>query len=206
MEVEFSLTPADIGAALKFFRERGPLGRRRQKTNGWWVAALVGLAAVAVWLGQDDPRVWERLTGWLLAFLLGMLSGLLLLLAMARLTQRRQRQRWATDKRYAALFQQRRLTISPEGVRVVSPTTESFTRWPGFCQIGSTDEHAFFFITPENAIVVPRRAFATDEAYDDFVNLAVAFRRGEVADAEPAADERTGIQARPTGIARRDEG
>jgi hypothetical protein len=38
------------------------------------------------------------------------------------------------------------------------------------------------------------------------MSLPTADRPALVADAEPAADERTGIQARLTGITRRDEG
>ena len=82
----------------------------------------------------------------------------------------------------------RTVSLDDVGVRVAHRLGESLTLWAGVSQAAVTDDHLLLFFRLNNATLpVPRRAFATGDAFAAFA--AVARRR-----AVPDADD-----GRPTG-------
>src|SRR5262249_55569887 len=65
-----------------------------------------------------------------------------------------------------------RLKLTPEGL--LHSTAVSTTRvvWDGIERIGMTDHHAFFYLTPVSSLILPRRAFASEEEFERFVEMA----------------------------------
>lgn len=64
------------------------------------------------------------------------------------------------------------LTCSPEGVTQATQTQSQTWRWAAIERLEVTPEHIFLFDTPETAIVVPRRAFESEERSNVFIDSA----------------------------------
>ena len=69
--------------------------------------------------------------------------------------------------------------IMPEGLRDITPMTDSLTRWPGMFRITRNGNYLAFWISPYLAHIVPRRAFADADLAGVFERLAHAYLRGE---------------------------
>ncbi len=54
--------------------------------------------------------------------------------------------------------------------------------------MGQTEDHMIYMISSQRGVAVPRRAFISDEHFDDFGEAARRYRReaGQILDAEPA--------------------
>jgi YcxB-like protein len=67
------------------------------------------------------------------------------------------------------------MTICPDWFRVSHPLAEHAHRWTDLHKIAVTDDYAFFFIEPNGAHLVPRRAFADDQTYFKFLEVARSY-------------------------------
>ncbi|HEX5104324.1 MAG TPA: YcxB family protein [Pirellulaceae bacterium] len=76
----------------------------------------------------------------------------------------------------------RRLAISGEYVSVSSPWSHSLMRWAGIAEIRREPEAVYFCISSNTAYIVPRRAFAGAEQFQQFAQAAADFH----AKAKPA--------------------
>jgi hypothetical protein len=65
-----------------------------------------------------------------------------------------------------------RLAISPEGLTEAVGSQVWKAGWQEITRIEVTQRNAFFHCVPAAAHVLPRRAFATDQQFDDFVETA----------------------------------
>jgi hypothetical protein len=81
--------------------------------------------------------------------------------------------------------------LLPEGLRDITPVTDSLTRWAAIVRITRRGNYLAFWISPYLAHVVPSRAFASAEAFAAFERLAGAYLSGErVTPMQPAAPAR----------------
>jgi hypothetical protein len=77
------------------------------------------------------------------------------------------------NPRSKSLREERLLVISPEGVAVTTEWADAFTRWGGFETVVKTDAYLYVYeVTPEIAVIVPRRVFPDQQSYDEFADLA----------------------------------
>ena len=76
------------------------------------------------------------------------------------------------------------LTIGPDWFRYTNQFAELARRWTNFDKIGVTKDHCFFFVSPTNGYIVPRRAFASTDDYNDFVDAARRYFDGAKAFAD----------------------
>jgi hypothetical protein len=65
-----------------------------------------------------------------------------------------------------------RMAIGPEWFSYANRFVETAWRWTEFERIALTQDHAFFFISPREAYILPRRAFVNEDAYREFVHAA----------------------------------
>jgi hypothetical protein len=91
---------------------------------------------------------------------------------MSRLLRRQLDDEWNRK-----LLGWRSVSITPETITLTSKLTTYAVRWEAVEQVVTTDEHAFFLITRQSGIVLPVRAFAEDEEFDEFVKAARQYRR-----------------------------
>jgi YcxB-like protein len=78
-----------------------------------------------------------------------------------------------------------RISLAPDGMYVSTAETQSFVKWTGVHRIVQTATHAFFYITEEQAFILPARAFPSDVEFRTFVGLA----RSHIEKQPPVAPE-----------------
>jgi YcxB-like protein len=115
------------------------------------------------------------------------------------------------ERRLAAAWQQqltlsvngwrkapRRLTVTPEGVAEVSEASYLQYDWSAVWAIVRLPDHVLVLLSSEGGLVVPRRAFHSDEHFREFVALAEQYRlqalttvasTRPVTSAEPGCDQ-----------------
>lgn len=69
----------------------------------------------------------------------------------------------------------REISIDHNGVREVSKSHESFSRWDGVLGIDENDQLIFIYVDQLAAYVIPKRDFKTPEDAKDFVRRAKSF-------------------------------
>jgi hypothetical protein len=78
------------------------------------------------------------------------------------------------------------ITLTTNGLREESETGESSTLWRGISKISSNDQYIFFYLNPNLAHVVPRRAFPSDEDAERFLETARALQDAARIDTPPS--------------------
>jgi hypothetical protein len=157
MHVEYEMSDDDLRALGRWVIRSGPYQRRAMRKSVAVVALcglLLGLpfgAAAAV----ASPAVFV---------------GLALLLARALsgrqvLNVNRAGRGVATSGRIV-------VEVTPDGVVERTPAGHSFVRWYALESVGSARDHLFMLISSVAAVIVPRRAFASDDEWRRFVGFA----------------------------------
>src|SRR5262245_55440460 len=158
VKVEYTLTPEDYAAAVHEHVQNS-LGQSRWGQYGSLAALfLVFLSQGAMLVAQGIP--WPLVAGVLLL-------GVLFFVLLPPLIFKRQT---------AAIFRRARLPVTgmslevrPEGLAVTTGTTASLTSWEGIDRIVVSDTHAFFSRNNVATHILPRRAFADERDFEEFV-------------------------------------
>jgi hypothetical protein len=164
VKVEYTLTPEDCAAAMR---------ERLQNSPGkpWWepyvsmaefFLVLLIQGAMLVALGFPWPVVAGVLLLAVLFFVL--LSPLIFKRSMAGISRR---------ARIPATSMS--LEVRPEGLAVTTPTTASLTIWEGIDRIVVSDTHALFYLNNVAAHILPRRVFADERDFEEFVASARSY-------------------------------
>jgi hypothetical protein len=70
------------------------------------------------------------------------------------------------------LVGEHRLSIAPDEVREFTSVGDTGRHWSGVEKIHVTDAYAFIYLSAVTAFVVPKRAFATELAFQEFARSA----------------------------------
>jgi hypothetical protein len=170
MQVEHDLTVEDV-VAFQRYRLAHPIKPKRIS----WAA---GLITVCTMLAVLLALIFIPWPGWFLFVLF-----ILAILVIALVSPRVQRQiiafllrRQLRQEAYAKLLGWRRLEITPDGLSITTVTATSTTKWSGVLRIVVAENHAFFYLSPIEAYMLPRRALATENEFREFVKKARHFR------------------------------
>ena len=171
ISVDVKGVPADRRALAQAYRRRRGLGGRVAII----VAALV--FGLTVTFGREALFQYTRID-YPLAATLSAILGLALFFAVLGAFARGAR-RWAHNPR-APFLSGFKLTADDDGVRLVSANFEARYRWPGILRVQETQTHLFLYTDGAQAIIVPKRCFASPKDGADFAGMA----RAHVATAE----------------------
>jgi hypothetical protein len=174
-QVEYKLTLEDAAAFYRYDTKLSPRVQRKARIPPWVGLIFVGLtvsvgAVVHVMLSGPFPSgIW---------FPFGIFEGVILVLLVwylfiyffgdrlsLRLFLRGMR-------RNPRVFEKKTMKVSPEGLHLSSSSGESITRWHAVAWVIEHGAHAFFYLTEKQALIVPRRAFADERQFEDFVDTA----------------------------------
>jgi hypothetical protein len=176
VEVEFELTPDDFAAFQRYHKERGPKLGRGYAIYFVLLVAVVGMYVVINYF----PNLSPYLAGGVVGIAVGFFAAVASAIQLRSTAAKRVRKELAGGKGW------RRLLLTPDGVTQYAPQAAGTTYWHAVLSVGATRGHAFLYIKPHEAYVVPARAFHDDREFEDFVELARRYRE-DAKDGPPPA-------------------
>lgn len=191
MEVEFTLTPADLVAFQHYHGDHSPSLRWMFPAMILLPLTLMGLTLILQSQGQnqgqnpkangDDGEIWILLWTMLIIMVLLFLSRKRLRSLGVRLMLR--------SGGNAKLLQPQRVELAPEGLIQKTSFVSTRMLWSALEKIVLAPDHVFFYVLTMNAAVVPRRAFANDDEFHEFVALAQRYREDAKAAAQASGSQ-----------------
>lgn len=168
----FQLEMADVRAMEKYHQKHPPRKSWGAAIFGVSVGGAMGLIWVAEMAGLLSQ---ERALTAMVTFLVCLVALLVLVFWFAARSRREQvepsssRDRWREGPW--------RVKLTHNGVTNESRRVVAFYRWDVVAEIGETEEHLFLWVASKQAIVIPRRAFASEPMFRIFADQA--FRLSE---------------------------
>lgn len=161
----FDLTVDDAAAATDLAGTRASADRRWMGRAMMFAGSLAATAACLAGAEALSPRTAATSTLLTAVFVAAYTGFLWPDPAVA--VRRAAAARLAADRR-------RTVTLEADGVRWAGAVSETFTRWSGVTRAAVTDGHLILFLASGAAVVVPRRGFASTEAFAAFAAAAQA--------------------------------
>jgi hypothetical protein len=169
VKVEYTLTPEDYAAAMHE-RVQDALGKPRWAQYGSMAAPFLALLSLgAMLVAQGFP--WPVVAG---VPLLGLLLGVLFFVFLPPLIFKRLTAGAFRRARIPATSMS--LEVRPEGLAVTTENTASLTVWEGIDRIVLSDTHVFFYGNKGVLQILPRRAFADERDFGEFVESARSYQ------------------------------
>lgn len=165
MKVEYTLTPEDYIASV-------PESARSASGNSW-LSWTLGLVTVWLFIMLNGLVLVARGVPWPPVVVGGfLLAGTFFAFApsLRRLVTRRLIE--AGARRGQIPGGPMSLEIRPEGLVATTGTTATLTTWNGIFRIVVGDNYAFFYRNELAVYILPRRAFAQPDTFDEFVERA----------------------------------
>jgi hypothetical protein len=175
-EIAYGLDVHDAVAFWQYHLDHPPVAPALRPALRWtWLGLLLlfGLIALAA---NVKRLVDERLPGGGSA--VGTIAGAgtflgLLALALLGFAYRRRIRgliwRWRLRGQVHQLSRPTRLSVTPQELSRSFEGATTTTPWTQVSKVAATESHAFVYLTPEEAVIIPRRAFDDARAFERFV-------------------------------------
>lgn len=175
LQAEFDQTLEDVTAFYTSALPRSPVARKQRRTTQ--IACplmLIGgglLLCYFLGYGFPPPPIWMIYLG----------AGSLLAFYFAPNAVHKQQM-----KQVLRIFQQEdhrkrlgltKIELRPDGVAAASPIGATIFDWKAISEIVATSEYLFLHLDSLSALMVPRRAFADDVAFERFIEAARLYHR-----------------------------
>lgn len=121
--------------------------------TGAIVGAILGVTLAVTGIHLDLPN-----------FIIGLFAGTFTLVIYAKLQMRNTR-----PAAEGSVLGPRTISISEVGVGEACPHQETLIRWPAVRAVQSVGEHTFIMIDRNAGIIIPHRAFTSDEERKQFL-------------------------------------
>ena len=174
--VEYELTKDDW-SAFNFYHHFHSPTARRQYIRGWFSTVL---AVLLIWLGfsligsLNSPNPGSTFVA-----LLPLLSGVPICLLWFPWAYRRKVGKIVDgmigEGRNRTLLGKQRVVISTEGITKSSDFDRTTIAWSGIERVIKDKARAYVYTSALTAIIVPRRAFRDEIAFDEFVSNAMRY-------------------------------
>jgi hypothetical protein len=170
--VRFSLTLDDVVALSVYLADHKPDGRANPWKYGfiWFTAFMLLMIVMAVTIPPVNKTQPDGIPVWIAVIYIGSLGVVLLALMLFRrhfnrFVFRRSLRKEVTPK----MSEPQTFVIGPESFTITDSNTTSTSRWDAIQNVALTEEHAFLFIDLKTAHVLPRRAFVSEEDFQELV-------------------------------------
>jgi YcxB-like protein len=197
-EISFLLTVEDHVAFHLFGQRRLPFWQRHLGQILLVYGLLIGVFAIFLFTsGREtkdaaDPSPLTPTTG---GFVIFFVLAAALALWMHPANFRRRLRALVVKPQNRHLLGEKTLLIGPQGISSKDQDIQTLIRWDMIEDIEETDAHVFFFVGQRTALILPCRAFPTDQDFEDFLNLARQYYEGIESERPPQPES---IRAQPT--------
>jgi hypothetical protein len=154
MEVTFAPDVDDLYALAELQRQRS----RSMKMDHLWSWGIVLFITSLFFIAPER----------MLAVIIDVFSFAFVLVGLYAWNARRLRAQIASGENTAGLFIARTLLLGDEGLTERSEVRESTYRWRAFSKVTRTPQRLFVELNRLQSLVIPRRAFASDEQYEQW--------------------------------------
>lgn len=171
MEVDYELTVEDHLAFLRYDRSH-PLAK-----GSWPKGATVSfctrlLALLAILLSLKIDFIWNSLPLLTCLFIVSVAVVSWSLFTPRWTDPERQTRRFLVDKANQHYLQRRRTSIDAQAISQVMPGRSRSLLWTAVRRIAVTDKYLYIYEGPAAAYIIPRRAFASEQEFEDFTTAA----------------------------------
>ncbi len=172
-EITFNLEAADLKAYFRHYCRVSPSVRRANVI----MLVLVGVVSLQLSARGEEIGMNSRVGLFFVYYILGSLIALTFAFLVNYAIQSRS---WQDSKRHGLLCEHT-FALTPETLRTHTAASDANISWKGIYRIDATASHLFFFVQPELAYIIPRGAFPTPEAAEEFLATARAYHGAAVA-------------------------
>jgi hypothetical protein len=167
VRLSFQLTSVDYDAFHADYYRTSPEGRRAMRV-GRWVIPVVGVLVLMIPLsrfGYDPiwiPVMLGYIVGWVFAF------PKLLAWRSSRMNRRLQK----LDPG-ATAFAPREVEVLPEGIHGQAGVASTRLEWGAIRRYSRGPEHLFLYLDARQALILPRRACASDSDFEALAEICI---------------------------------
>ena len=168
MEIQTNLTNQDLLDFNLYHLSHSPTAKRQRL-----IGLLPGFVLTGLWVGlsvmSDEPlRTFKALVPLFMPGPVYIVS----LLAIWRWSIARQIQKHLEEGENRGVLGPHKIIISSDGVADIGELSQSTTQWKAVERVISTEHYAYIYVNALAAMVVPKRFFPNDAAFEEFVKLA----------------------------------
>ena len=173
MTAEYEITKDDLIAFNLYHNRHSPTARRQYLRSWFYFPFIWLLICIGIWYLADKERGAPLQT---FLDLLPLFSGVPLYLLFFPWGYRRKLRKivdgMVSEGQNRGLFSRHHITLSPEGVTVITADGQVSTTWRAVERVAVADGRAFIYTSAMAAVIVPGRAFAGPTEFEDFVSTA----------------------------------
>ena len=174
-ELTYRLEPNHLAAYRRLAWDHALYTRDGGADWAWWFFGLPFTAALVLAVcDQAFPLVTGRPFAYT-EFFAGFVLGYLTFYAISLLRYRRYVR--LTTKPDGLTMGERRVQLTPDGLRSVSKLADGLYRWPCFIGLQVHDDIIVLWMEVGAGLVVPRSVFASPGQETDFINAVQGFLR-----------------------------
>lgn len=184
MSIDFEVWREDL-ISFALYHHRNSAASRRQRTSAIIALCVIfgAILAIIAWFALSKPELW-----WGVIVILVVVG--ILLIQHPKTHERQLRkvvQRMYGEGRNLLLYGPRRVGLTPQFINHSSPYHQSVTRWIVVEKVATTSDALYIYISSVSSVVIPRRAFSSDDHFQTFVRTAEEFHRRAMAAENPLA-------------------
>lgn len=182
MSIEFEIEREDLVEFTLFHHQHSSVSRTQRRRKMLVLSvALVLLLGFLVRFAMPMPDFWFLAAGCVL-----LIVGLLVSYPRIQEWQLRTMvERMYGEGRNLLLYGPRRIVLTPQFLNNASPQSQSVTRWLGVEKLVVADRALYIYISSVSSLVIPRRAFSSDDHFQTFVHTAQEFHAQALAAENP---------------------
>ncbi len=182
MSIDFEIWREDLVAFTLFHHRNSPVTRRQRHIAMFAICLIFScILAIVVYFALQTPEYWVIAV----ALVIAVAFVLVRYPQIHERQLRRLAERMYGEGRNLMVFGPRRVGLTPQFVNSSSPYTQSVTRWVAIEKIVVSADALYLYNSAVSSVMVPRRAFTSDDHFQTFVHAAQEFHVRAIAAENP---------------------
>jgi hypothetical protein len=170
MNVTYQMTPEDAIKFNMYIFSTSPTLRTQNRRNRIIAVSITVVLYFIIFVDMD-----EALTANIIIALLTALFTFFIYNPIAQRLQKQAIQKLIKNESSKQFFTEKTLTLYPDHIQTISEMGENKMSWKAIKDVKIVPEYAYLFLDTLNAIVIPKRVFPGDDAFDAFIQEGTRF-------------------------------